>query len=66
MKAIRLKELRIKKKLTGSEMAKMVGISRSYYYQIEGGQKRLTYDLAIKMAKVFKKKPDAVFYDDFC
>lgn len=65
MKANKLRLLRIKNKFSGMDMAKMVGISRSYYYQIEYGQKRLSYDLAIKIAKVFKKKPDAVFYDDF-
>lgn len=60
----RLRELRIASGYTGVEIAKRVGISKSYYFQIEYGQKRLYYDLAIRIAKIFNKKPDAVFYDD--
>lgn len=60
-----LKELRIKNNLSIVEMAKLVGISPTYYWQIENKTRRLYYELAIKIAKVFKKKPDDIFFDEY-
>ena len=45
------------------DVAKEVGICKSYYWQIENGNRRVYYDLAIKIANVFQKKPDELFYD---
>ena len=61
----RLKELRIKLGLTVSEMAKLVGISPTYYWQIENKDRRLYYELAVKISKVFNKKPDEIFYEEY-
>lgn len=61
----RLKELRIKLGLTVSEMAKLVGISSTYYWQIENKDRRLYYELAVKISKVFNKKPDEIFYEEY-
>ncbi|MBQ4583368.1 MAG: helix-turn-helix transcriptional regulator [Bacilli bacterium] len=58
----RLKELRVKNKLTVEKMAKLVGISYTYYWQIENGKRNLYYYLAIKIANVFKLKPDDLFF----
>jgi len=60
-----LKELRIKNNLSIVEMAKLAGISPTYYWQIENKTRRLYYELAIKIAKVFKKKPDDIFFDEY-
>lgn len=60
----KLKELRIKNKLTVEKMAKLVGISYTYYWQLENGQRNLYYSLAIKIAKVFNLKPDNIFFDN--
>lgn len=60
-----LKELRIKNNLSIVEMAKLVGISPTYYWQIENKTRRLYYELAIKIAKIFKKKPDDIFFDEY-
>lgn len=60
-----LKELRIKNNLSIVEMAKLTGISPTYYWQIENKTRRLYYELAIKIAKVFKKKPDDIFFDEY-
>ena len=40
-----------------------VGICKAYYWQIENGNRRLYYDLALKIAKVFNQKPDDLFYE---
>ena len=60
-----LKELRIKNNLSIVEMAKLAGISPTYYWQIENKTRRLYYELAIRIAKVFKKKPDDIFFDEY-
>jgi putative transcriptional regulator len=45
-----------------SDMAANLNISPSYYCQIELGHRRLYYDMAKKIAHVFKLKPDDIFY----
>ena len=61
----KLKELRLKNKLSVVQMASIVGISPTYYWQIENKDRRLYYELAVKISKVFKLKPDDIFYDEF-
>lgn len=51
--------------LTVSEISKLIGISSTYYWQIENKQRRLYYELAIKIAKIFNKKPDEIFYEEY-
>lgn len=60
----KLKSLRIKKGYSGIYMAKELGICKMYYYQIEKRKRRLSYDMAIKIAKIFDMKPDELFYED--
>lgn len=59
----KLEELRMKKKYSYYDMARILGISQTYYWQIENKKRRLLYDIAIKIAKVFNLKPDDIFYD---
>ena len=61
----KLKELRITTGLTVVEISKLVGISPTYYWQIENKKRRMYYELAVKIAKVFNKKPDEVFYEEY-
>lgn len=61
----KLKELRKAKKLTAREMAEKLGISKPFYCQIENGKRRLTYEMAVNIAAIFKKRPDAVFYETY-
>ena len=61
----KLKKLRVKNKLTYQTMADTLNISKSYYWQIENGRRRLTYDMAIKISKIFKTTPDYIFYNDY-
>lgn len=59
----KLKKLRIENNITLKEMAKKVGISYTYYWQIENKERNLYYYVAIKIAKIFNLKPDDIFYE---
>ncbi len=61
----KLKELRIKNNYTYEDMAKMLKISKTYYYQLENYKRRLYYHMAIKIANIFNKKPDEIFLNDY-
>lgn len=61
----RLKELRKSKKFSHQYMADRLNISKPFYWQIEKGKRRLSYDMAVKIASIFKMKPDEIFYEDF-
>lgn len=60
----KLKEVRIKNKMTAKEVAEKVGISKPFYCQLENCKRRLSYETALKIAKVFKVKPDFLFYEE--
>ena len=60
----KLKEIRYRNHYTAREVSEKVGISKAFYCQIENRKRRLSYELAIKIAKVFNVKPDYFFYDD--
>lgn len=60
-----LRRLRICNNMTTKEVSEKVGISKSFYCQIENCKKRLTYENAIKISEVFNVSPDELFYDDF-
>ncbi len=61
----KLKEHRTKKNITYQEFANIIGISKTYYWQLENKKRRLSYEMAIKIADVFDLKPDELFYNDF-
>jgi putative transcriptional regulator len=61
----KLRELRLKNKFTNQLMADILKISKPYYWQIEHDQKRLSYDMAVRIAGIFHLKPDELFYDEF-
>ena len=61
----KLRELRKKANLTYVEFAERIGISKTYYWQIENNTRGLSYNIACKIAKQFNLKPDDVFYDEF-
>lgn len=60
----KLKRTRLNHKMTYKEVADIVGISKEYYWQIENGKRRLYYELAVKIARVFGKTPDEIFLDN--
>ena len=59
----KLQSLRKEKNMSYEDVAKALGICKAYYWQIENGNRRLYYDLALKIAKIFDLKPDEIFYD---
>lgn len=61
----KLKELRKSKKIKSKEMAEQLEISTPFYSQIENGQRRISYDMAVRIAKVFKTDPDKIFLDEY-
>lgn len=60
----KLKELRRKKKYTTAIMAEKLEISKPFYCQLENQKRRLSYDMAIKIADIFGVRPDSIFYHD--
>ena len=61
---ITLTKLRKKNHLSMAEIADQLQISTAYYCQLETKKKRLSYDMAIKIANIFHLMPDDVFFDD--
>ena len=59
-----LKELREKHKYTCQYKRDKLNISKPFYWQIDNDQRRLSYSMAIKIARIFNKKPDEIFYDE--
>lgn len=48
-----------------NEISKRSGFSKSYVWQLFKGKRNLSYEHAIVLAKVFGKKPDELFYEQF-
>ena len=61
----KLQEYRIKHNYSCQDMADKLSISKTFYWQIEKGKRRLSYDIAYKIAKIFAVKPDQIFYEDY-
>ena len=61
----KLEEYRSKNNYSCQDMADKLNISKSFYWQIEKGKRRLSYITACKIAKIFNVKPDTLFYEDF-
>lgn len=61
----KLRKLRLSKNIPLGIMAKKLNISTPFYCQIESGRRRLSYEMAVKIAKLFNRKPDSLFYEDY-
>lgn len=64
MKRQQLINIRKRHAMTLQDVADRIGVSKPYYWQIENGARGLSYELAVKIASVFDKKPDDVFLID--
>lgn len=60
-----LKKLRKDNHYSHSDMANFLNISKTFYWQIENEKRRLSYNMAFEIAKIFNLKPDDIFYDYF-
>lgn len=49
---------------TCQQVADEVGITKEYYWMIENGKRRLSYEMSMKIAAVFKLKPDDIFLNE--
>lgn len=59
-----LKEYRLKYNYSYQDMADFLKISKTFYWQLEHKKRRLSYDMAVKIASIFKTTPDTIFYED--
>jgi putative transcriptional regulator len=62
---VKLKHLRKNYGYTLDDMAKKLKISKTYYWQIENNNRKLSYEIAFKIASIFNTTPDDIFYEDF-
>lgn len=60
----KLRNMRKEKNYTVRVMSDILNISKPFYSQLETGSRRLSYEMAIKISKIFDCKPDDIFYDD--
>lgn len=60
-----LKRLRKLNKYSCQDMADMLEISKCFYWQIENSKRKLSYQMAIKIAAIFNKRPDDIFYKEY-
>lgn len=60
----KLRELRKKNGYTHQQMGDMLNISKIYYWQIENDKRRLYYEMAVRISKIFNLKPDDIFYEE--
>lgn len=56
-----LKILRERKKISYDNMAKELDVSFQHYWMIENGKRGLSYEMAIRIAKVLGTTPDKIF-----
>lgn len=61
----KLKKLRINKNYTTKNMADILHISKPFYWQLENNVRKLSYEMAVNIAKIFNLKPDDIFYEEF-
>lgn len=60
----KLTKIREEHQYSYQDMADFLQISKCYYWQLEHKKRRLYYDMAKKIAEVFKMQPDEIFYDE--
>lgn len=60
-----LKKIRVSNGFSMQYMANILDISKTFYWQIENGRRRLSYVMAVKIAEIFSLKPDDLFYQYF-
>jgi len=60
----KLKEIRMNNNKSYLDMARLLNISKTYYWQLENNKRRISYDMAIKIASIFALKPDDIFYEE--
>lgn len=57
----KIKQIRESSGLTQKDMADKLGISESFYCQLEGGKRKITIDYALKISHALSKSLDEIF-----
>ena len=57
----KIKEICKNEGITLKELGKRIGKSKQYMSELASGNIRLTYDMAVEIAKAFDKTPDEIF-----
>lgn len=57
-----LKEYREKNQYNYKQMADLLNISKTYYWQIENHKRRLSYYMAFKISILLNTRPDTLFF----
>lgn len=58
---LKLKQARLSRGLTMVQLGAMVSRSKQYMYALENGGIRLSYEMAVKIAKALGTTPDKLF-----
>lgn len=61
----KLQEYRLTHNYSCQDMANKLNISKSFYWQIENNKRRLSYEIAVKIADIFNTRPDNIFYEEY-
>lgn len=56
-----LRKLREHKNISCKSMAAKLDVSFQYYWMIENGKRGLSYEMAIRIAKILGTTPDKIF-----
>jgi len=59
-----LKLLRESKGRSYQDMATFLDVSFQYYWMIENGKRRLSYEMAVKIAEALETTPDNIFLNN--
>jgi putative transcriptional regulator len=59
----RMRQLRLNNQLTQEELGRKIGVSKQTISGIELGVIGVSYDMAQRIAAVFRLKPDDIFFD---
>lgn len=65
LKLENLKKCREEKGYSFNFMARKLLISKTFYWQIEKGKRRLSYENALKIANILGTTTDILFRDEF-
>lgn len=57
----KLETVRKQEGLTFQQVADQAGLTKEFYWMIEKGKRKLSYENAVRIALVFGKEPDDIF-----
>lgn len=61
---MKLRQIRKKANLSVEELSKQAGISESYIYQLERGDKKPSYNIMTKISKILEMPVQELFFNE--